>query len=212
MPSRPLARLALLLAGCALATASCTVERRASLNPSELRGWTVQPPLPKPEFVLESMDGGTFDFRAETDGYVTLLFFGYTYCPDVCPLHMANIAAVLRRLTPDITSRVRVVFVTTDPERDTAERLREWLANFNDSFIGLRGDIDEVNAIQRAIGLSASFREEWPNGGYGVAHAAQVLAYTSDNVAHVTYAFGTRQEDWAHDIPRLVKEDPPSGG
>lgn len=200
-----------MVAGIAFLVASCTVEGRRSWDPSQLRGWTVRPPMPKPEFVLESMDGGTFDLRAETDGHLTLLFFGYTYCPDICPLHMANIGAVLRRLTPDITSQVRVVFVTTDPERDTPERLREWLANFHDDFIGVRGDIDEVNAIQRSIGLSPSFREDRPDGGYAVAHAAQVVAYTSDNVAHVTYAFGTRQEDWAHDIPILVKDGPPAG-
>ena len=84
---------------------------------------------------------------------MTLLFFGYTYCPDVCPIHMANIAAVKKKLPPDVASRLKVVFVTTDPERDTPERITQWLSHFDRSFIGLTGTLEEVNEIQRAIGL-----------------------------------------------------------
>ena len=145
----------------------------------------------------------------ETEGFVTLLFFGYTYCPDICPLHMANIAAVLQKLSPEVANRIRVVFVTTDPERDTPERLREWLGNFNRNFIGLYGPLDEVNGIQNAMGLPSARREEIPTGGYGIGHAAQVVAYTTDNRAHMMYAFGTRQADWAHDLPILVNDGPP---
>ena len=84
--------------------------------------------------------------------------------------------------------------------------MREWLANFSPRFVGLRGTLEEVNAIQAAIGLGPAHREKMPSGdGYGMAHAAQVLAYTTDNQVHVMYAFGTRQEDWAHDLPILVK-------
>jgi len=72
------------------------------------------------------------------------------------------------------------------------------------------GTLDEVNAVQASIGLAAARREELPSGGYGIAHSAQVLAYTTDNKAHMMYAFGTRQEDWAHDLPILVNDGPPS--
>ena len=176
-----------------------------------MRGWMLSDPLPKVDFTLESMRGDSFDFLVETEGFVTLLFFGYTYCPDICPLHMANIGAVLKKLQPDVANKVKVVFVTTDPERDTPERLQTWLANFDPKFVGLRGTLEEVNAIQASIGLGASYREELPDGEYGVAHAAQVLAYTTDNQAHVMYAFGTRQEDWAHDLPVLVTRGAPKG-
>ena len=169
-----------------------------------MRGWMLSDPLPKVDFTLESMRGDSFDFLVETEGFVTLLFFGYTYCPDICPLHMANIGAVLKKLQPEVANKVKVVFVTTDPERDTPERLRQWLANFDPKFVGLRGTLEEVNAIQASIGLGAAYREDLPSGEYGIAHAAQVLAYTTDNQAHVMYAFGTRQEDWAHDLPVLV--------
>ncbi len=203
-------RGAILTGAVALLLGGCAIEGRKSWKPSELRGWIVDDPLPKADFTLESMNGDDFSFLKETEGFVTLLFFGYTYCPDICPLHMANISAVLKKLTPDVANQIKVVFVTTDPERDTPERLREWLGHFDRKFVGLRGTLDEVNAIQASIGLGPAFREEMPSGEYGMAHAAQVLAYTTDNKAHVMYAFGTRQEDWAHDLPMLVENGPPS--
>ena len=137
-------------------------------------------------------------------GTVTLLFFGYTHCPDVCPVHLGNIAAVLGTLTPDVSGRVRVVFVSTDPERDTADRIRSWLDGFDRRFIGLRGSLDEVNAIQQRIGLAAAVVPDTSDGDYTVGHGAQVIAYTADDSAHVVYGFGTRQADWAADLPRLV--------
>jgi protein SCO1/2 len=155
------------------------------------------------------MSGEPFEFEQETEGFVTLLFFGYTNCPDVCPLHMANIAAVLENLPPAVARQIKVVFVTTDPERDTLERLKTWLGDFNRDFVGLTGPLEQVNAIQREIGLGAAFREELPGGGYGMAHAAQVIAYTTDNLGHVVYPFGTRQADWAIDLPKLVTQGPP---
>ena len=194
----------------AMLVGGCAIEGRRDWSAGELRGWSFAEPLPKVGFTLESMTGGPFEFHTETEGFVTLLFFGYTYCPDVCPLHMANISAVLKKLPPDVANRIKVVFVTTDPERDTPERLREWLGAFDPKFIGLLGTLDEVNAVQASIGLAAARREELPTGGYGIAHSAQVLAYTTDNKAHMMYAFGTRQEDWAHDLPILVNDGPPS--
>ncbi len=170
------------------------------------RGWLMPQPQEKVDFALTDTDGEPFDFRAETEGYVTLLFFGYTYCPDVCPIHMANIGAVLDDFPFEVRNQIKVVFVTTDPERDTPERLRSWLDNFDSSFIGLRGSREKVNEIQVALGLPASVIEETEGGEYLVGHSARVLAFTKDNLAHVAYPFGTRQADWAHDLPKLVDE------
>jgi protein SCO1/2 len=83
----------------------------------------LSPPLPKPDFVFTDTSGEAFDFQQETEGYVTLLYFGYTHCPDICPSHMADVAAVIDR-NPDWVEHVKVVFVSVDPARDTPERLR----------------------------------------------------------------------------------------
>jgi protein SCO1/2 len=180
-------------------------------NPGNFHGVSVSPPFPKPDFTLAAMDGSAFNFRKATEGYVTLLFFGYTHCPDVCPLHMANIAAVLHRLDPDIATHVKVVFVTTDPDRDTPERLRSWLGGFDPGFIGLRGPVDSVNLIQQGLRLGPATKEELSDTSYGINHGALVLAYSLDDQAHLVYPFGMRQEDWANDLPKLVREPPPVG-
>ena len=178
---------------------------RGGGNPYGLRGRVLSEAKGKPDFVLTDTRGDPFDFRRETDGYLTLLFFGYTHCPDVCPVHMANIAAVLREIDPSVVARVKVVFVTTDPARDTPERLRQWLDSFDPTFIGLTGDTESIGAAERALDLPAA--ELGPpdsTGSYFVGHSAVVVAFTPDDQAHVVYPFGTRQADWANDLPKLL--------
>jgi len=186
---------ALLALGCADRT----------LSRSGYAGVELDPPAPKPEFVLTDTQGAPFDFRARTAGYVTLLFFGYTHCPDVCPVHMANLGAVLNRLPDEISRQVRVVFVTTDPARDTPERLSTWLAQFDADFIGLTGSPQEVERAQVAAGVAPARPDSTGGADYAVGHAAQVMAYTPDGVGRVVYPSGTRQVDWAHDIPLLAR-------
>jgi len=162
--------------------------------------------LPKPELVLTDTRGMAFDLRRETSGYLTLVFFGYTSCPDVCPIHMANLGAVLRDLRPSVRERIKVVFVTTDPARDTPERLRTWLDNFDRTFIGLTGDSATINAAQRALYLPLpQIGPADSAGSYEVGHAAAVVAFTPDDSARVMYPFGIRQADWANDLPKLLE-------
>lgn len=176
-----------------------------------LHGPTLSQPIAKPNFTLTATDGKPFNFRERTSGQLALLFFGYTNCPDVCPVHAANIAAVLRTLSWEDRRRVTFVFVTTDPARDTLAALRKWLDHFDSTFVGLRGPIDTVNAIQQRLGLPAAFAEPKDStGGYGVGHAAVVLAFEPDDSARVLYPFGVRQEDWAADIPKLLARAKPS--
>ena len=195
--------LAAVFATAALSAASCGGD---SPRPGELHGAVLSVPIPKADFTLTNTAGEPFAFREETQGYVTLLFFGYTSCPDICPVHMANIAAVLRKLPPQTASRVKVVMVTVDPERDTPERLRSWLNAFDPSFVGLTGSAEEVNGILRSLRLAPAMRGEGETD-YLVGHTARVIAFTTDDRAHVTYPSGTRQVVWAHDLPLLVEAD-----
>lgn len=201
----------------ALAATACG-DRAPRLTPGtgQFRGIEVADPRPRPAFTLPATDGTPFDFIRETEGRVTLLFFGYTHCPDICPVHLANIAAVLRRQPADVRERIRVVFVTTDPERDSASVIRRWLDNFDPTFVGLRGPSEEVNAIQASIGLPpAVITRDARTGRPDVSHAAVVVAYDRDGRHRLTYPFGTRQDDWARDLPLLATGRwvaPPDGG
>src|SRR5215475_8000729 len=118
----------------------------------QYRGGVVTPPLPKPGFVLTDTTGAPFDFRAKTSGYVTLLFFGYTNCPDQCPMHMANLGAALKKLPASTADQVKLVFVTTDPARDSPAAVRRWLDLFDRRFIGLTGTERAIEAVERAAG------------------------------------------------------------
>ncbi|HEX5387173.1 MAG TPA: copper chaperone PCu(A)C [Gemmatimonadales bacterium] len=208
-----------------MAAAGCKPED-PRLSPGGLYGTELIPPRVKPDFTLTATDGIRFPFRARTDGYLTLLFFGYTNCPDICPVHMANIAAVMKKLPARVTERMRVVFVTTDPARDTPEHLRRWLDGFDPTFIGLTGTDDDIRRAEDAAGVPPAAREvpgadsadaapastvaatgtagTGDSAEYTVGHAAYVIAYAPDNRAHAMYPFGTRQSDWAHDLPKLA--------
>jgi protein SCO1/2 len=179
----------------------------AERPPATYRGGLLTPPLPKPRFTLNDTSGAPFDFWPRTQGYVTFLFFGYTYCPDQCPLHMANLGMALRKMPRDRADRIKLVFVTTDPARDNAKVLRSWLDRFDKRFIGLTGSEAAIEAAQRAAGVPPAQKTVFANGDYGVGHANFVLAYTKDNLAHVIYPGGITQQDWAHDLPQLLNED-----
>jgi protein SCO1/2 len=166
----------------------------------------VTPPLPKPRFTLTDTSGAPFDFWLKTEGYVTLLFFGYAGCPDQCPLHMANIGMALKKMPAALRDQVQLVFVTTDPARDTPKELRAWLDLFDERFIGLTGSEAAIEAAQKAAAVPPARKTARGTEDYGVAHANFVLAYTKDNLAHVIYPGGVSKDDWVHDLPLLIKE------
>ena len=114
-------------------------------------------PLAKPDIVLTDTDGNPFDLRAETDGRLTLLYFGYTNCPDICPVHLAQIESVLKR--PAMPSNVDVIFVTVDPARDDPASIRRFLDQFSTKFIGLTGTPDELRAAQLAFEVPVAVQE-----------------------------------------------------
>jgi protein SCO1/2 len=198
------ALLALAAAGIGL---SACAGGRGDRAPQDLRGYLLERPLAKPGFTLTATDGTPFDFRPATDGFVTLVFLGYTNCPDVCPVHLSNLGAVLPELDPQVTARIKVVFITTDPRRDTPPVIRSWLDHFSRGFIGLTGDSSAIAGVEAALQLPPAVIEKATaaDTGYTVGHSALVVAFTPDNLAHVVYPYGTRQEDWAHDLPALVQ-------
>jgi protein SCO1 len=163
----------------------------------------------RPSFTLTDTEGQPYDFAAETAGRTTLLFFGYTSCPDICPVHLATIATALE--TQDVVlPDVEVVMVTVDPERDTQEVLRSYLDKFDPSFVGLTGTLAEVEAAQEAAGLTVAVPEADEDGNLTgiVGHSAQVIGIGADDVQHVAWPFGTRASVYAHDIAELGRLEP----
>jgi protein SCO1 len=182
--------------------------RSESHDSNANQGWAgtlLAKPVAKPEFTLTDTSGAPFDFRRRTEGYITLLYFGYTNCPDECPLHMSNIASVLQEVSGEVNAKIKVVFVTTDPARDTPAVIRRFLDHFDVTFVGLTGTQAEIEAAERAAKVpEAVLQPPSANGKYNVGHATQVIAYTLDDEAHIVYPFGIRQADWARDLPKLL--------
>lgn len=169
------------------------------------KGIVVSPPPPKPDIVLTDVRGEAFNLRERTKDRLLFLMVGYTFCPDVCPLHMANLSAVLSQ-NLEWEARTTVIFITADPERDTPERLEEWLGSFSSRFVGLSGGAEEIHRIEDALALPRSILPAERDESYSVGHAAQIVAFAPDEARYLIYPFGTRQEDFAHDIPRLLAE------
>lgn len=175
------------------------------------RGSAMSREIDVPEMTLTTTDGRPFDLRAETEGFATLLYVGYTNCPDFCPTHMAMIARALDALPADTREEVRVIFITSDPERDTAAVLREWLDLFDSSFIGLRGSAGELVEVQRALGMNPAEIEPHEDGHdeYAVNHASFVLAFPPDGrTALIAYPPGATARDFMADLARLTGATP----
>jgi protein SCO1/2 len=196
------------LLSLAIVTLGCKPAGSDGFNVQGLAGPQILPPLPKPDLVLETTEGKRFDLKAETEGYLTLLFFGYTHCPDLCPVQLANIAAAMKGLDPSVTDRMKVVFVTVDPRRDTPAVIRAWLDHFDHRFIGLTGDSASIAYAFTQLRLGHPMPPvpiQGDSAAYRVNHTVLVLAFTSDNLAHVAYPSGIRPEQWASDLALLAK-------
>jgi protein SCO1/2 len=162
-------------------------------------------PFAKPALTLTDTDGKPYDLVKQTAGKPTLLYFGYTHCPDVCPTTMADIAAAKRKLPKAEQDRLQVVFVSTDPDRDTPQRLRQWLAVQDPGFVGLTGDITEIQKAARSLGVMIEKPVKQQDGSITVSHGAEVFAYSpKDNNCHFLYTSGVSADQYATDLPKLI--------
>jgi len=221
----------LLITGCAPGAASSGTTTRTTAGLG-FHGNEPDQPRSRPSFVLRDTSGERYDFATETAGRPTLLYFGYTSCPDECPTAMADVAAALRQAPAELRERVVVVFVTTDPERDDPALLRRWLDMFSTDAVGLVGTQAEVDAAQATLSLQPAPRGEdvatlpgqpdehlHASGtaphthlgplGYGVDHTNLLFAFDTADRLPVTYPAGVRPADIAADLPLLAQGDAP---
>ena len=170
----------------------------------DLQGQVLVTPQTKVDFVLTDTAGLPFSFADRTEGNVTLLYFGYTECPDICPLHLAQIARALEREPPELVENIRVVFVSVDPDRDSLEDIRAYLDHFDTSFIGVTGTDQELRAAQELVGVPpAEYSGDGPD--YSVDHAAWVIAYAPNGTSYTIYPVGTGVDTWVNDLGVLAQ-------
>lgn len=168
-------------------------------------GHRLQHPLAMPHLVLRDQHGRRYDLRQQTGERLTLLYVGYTHCPDICPTTMADLASVRAKLTSAQRDRLRIVFVTSDPGRDTPQRLASWLGSYDPAIVGLTGDFHTIRDAVEPLGIGVEPPHKGPHGAMMVTHSAQVLLFGSDRVARVVYAQGFRTADVLHDLRYLLR-------
>ncbi|MFG3295046.1 SCO family protein [Streptomyces sp. NPDC048179] len=168
-------------------------------------------PFEKPDLVLTDTQGKKYDLRAETKGRPTLIYFGYTHCPDVCPLTMNNLAVAKKALSKAEQAKLRVVFVTTDPARDTPSELGKWLKGIDPGFVGLTGDFATIQAGARTLGISIEPTHKDKKTGKVVSvHGTQVIAFSpKTDGGYVLYGEDATVDDYTKDLPKLIKGENP---
>jgi protein SCO1/2 len=180
------------------------VASAASAASPGFRSGVLEPPRPAPEIALRTHDGQ--DFRlSRYRGDVVAISFGYTFCPDVCPTTLAELAQVRARLGA-AGQRLRVVFVTVDPERDGPERLRVYTQAFDRTFLGLTGSPEQLAAVQKSYGVIAKKQTvKGTSAAYLVDHSALVHVVDAEGRLRLMFPFGTSIDDMTHDIGLLLK-------
>ncbi|MFE2212333.1 SCO family protein [Streptomyces canus] len=168
-------------------------------------------PFEKPDLVLTDTKGEKYDLRKETAGKPTLVYFGYTHCPDICPLTMNNIAVAKKQLPKSEQDKLTVVFVTTDPARDTPAELGKWLKGIDTTFVGLTGDFATIQASARTLGISIEPSHKDKKTGKTVSvHGTQVVAFSpKTDEGYVLYGEDASVDDYTKDLPKLIKGQNP---
>ncbi len=204
--------LGVVVAGCSSSGSGGTSSSPSQLNDQsgggKYDGFGLSPAQPRPSFTLTDTAGKTFSFGTATRGRPTLLFFGYTNCPDVCPTTLADISNALGKVPASVGAKTMVVFVSTDVKRDTGPVIAAWLKTFealakgsNATFVGLHGSEQQIDAAQAAAHITLA-----EDGGE--THSAQVLLYGPDDYARVSFLqSNTEQQAIAHDLPIVANED-----
>ena len=172
----------------------------------EYRGTVIDPPLPLPDFELMSASGQPFHL-SDVEGDIALIYFGYTYCPDVCPLTMTEVKKALAGLETG-RERIHVIFISVDPERDTPEVLANYMAAFGPEFIGLTDDFAKTQEVMKPYGAFAE-KEEVPDSalGYLVNHTARLYLVGPKRNLLLHYSFGFTAKDLQSDLVHLLQQN-----
>ena len=153
---------------------------------------------------LTDTDGQPFSLTKDTDARLTLVFFGYTHCPDICGIVMSSLASAVTRLDDADQKQVQVVFVTTDPARDDEQTLRHYLDSYNPDFLGLTGPLKDIVALGNSVHVAIEKGQKLPSGGYEVVHGTSVIAIDHSNQVPVVWTEGTSAAQYAADIHSLL--------
>lgn len=175
-------------------------------QPYAFHGSVIEPPARAADFTLTTHDGKPYRLSDQT-GKAIVMFFGYTSCPDVCPTALYNFKKIRAQLTHQ-ADQTRFVFITVDPERDTMERMGAYVTNFDPSFVGLTGKLNELEAVWKSYGVYRAKREGGTALGYLMDHSSRIYVVDPLGNLRITYTDDTQPDDIARDIRHLLEQSP----
>jgi protein SCO1 len=194
---RPVTALVVALLGLS----ACGDDKQAT----GLHGTPVDPPFTVATTQLADTEGDPFSLTGDTDKRLTMVFFGYTNCPDICGTVLGNLSSALTRLDEDDREQVEVVFVTTDPARDNGEVVRDYLDRYDPGFTGVTGGLADIEKVAASVGVGMG--EKLPSGGYEVdAHTTTVTGIDVADEAPIFWSQATSPSEFAEDIHKLLRE------
>jgi protein SCO1/2 len=184
----------------------CSLGCQAIATGYQYKGTVTTPPRPVPDFELMAVNGQPFRL-SQVEGDIVLLYFGYTSCPDVCPLTMFEVKQALAGLEAG-QDRVHVIFISVDPDRDTPQVLSQYMAAFGPQFIGLRDDMEKVAEVMKPYGAVAE-KEEVSDSklGYLVSHTTRLYLVDGQRRLFLQYPFGFAAEDLRGDLAHLLQQE-----
>ncbi len=196
--------LVLLVSGCTQPTEHPA--DHANADPEGYLGGSSLPrPYPMPDVTLTDTAGRPYNLTTSPSRPVTLMFFGYSKCPDVCITVLSDVATALQRLEAAERDHIQVIFVTTDPARDKPAVIRKYLDGFDPTFVGLTGPMATIKQAAGQVGVDIEGMKKLPSGGYEVGHSSQVIGFNR-TAGVVLWTPETPIADLKHDFALLVEK------
>jgi protein SCO1/2 len=178
-------KIALYVVAAAAAACAIVVAILTRSDEPSIAGFVYPEPRVISPFKLAAQDGKPFDLES-LKGKWTFVYFGYTYCPDVCPTTLAELARA-KKLLDQAGLSAQYVFVSVDPQRDTPKRLAQYVAFFDPGFVGASGGGEALTALTRQIGVAYSFPEGTKGATYAVDHSSIVALFDPDARLHAVF-------------------------
>ena len=171
-------------------------------NTPRLKAGVFEPAQAAPEFALKGSDGAALNL-ARFKGKLVLLMFGFTNCPEVCPTTLATLAQARKQLGADAAD-VQVVYVTVDPERDDVNRIRQYLAAFDPTFVGGTETPARLTVMRKRYGVVADKIPKPQANGYGMNHSTSVYVIDRAGKLRAMMPYGHEAKDFVHDLKLLL--------
>jgi protein SCO1/2 len=187
----------------ALVLAATLAQANTPAVPDTLKAGVLSPVMAAPKLALHGTDGQALDLE-RFRGKVVLLAFGFSSCGEVCPITLATLVGARKKLG-EAAANVQVVYVTVDPERDDAARMKKFLGSFDPSFIGGVGSRAEIDAAQKNYGISST-KQVYADGNYSIGHSSSIYMIDRAGGLRAVMPYGHSTDDFVHDLKILLRQ------